>query len=120
MGTTKITAGIPSYTWNGNVATVTIVVTHDSDTFAWTTETRTANHIFLPFGGSTTLLVGSSGFPNGTPMPGGGGKSITYTFTVMDGWDWTFDATMSYKLTMAAMPTTMAMAQIKLKAKKPQ
>jgi len=119
VGTTKITAGIPSYTWNGNVATVTIVVTHeiDSGTFAWTGEGRTAKHTF-PVLPPTTLYVTSSGFPNGTPTPGGGGKSITYTFTVMDGWTWTFEADMYYKQTMAAMPSKMSIEPISLKAKK--
>ncbi len=118
-GTTQITAGMPSYTWNGNTATVTIVVTHElaSTEASWVGESRATAHVTLPFGvpPPVALTTTSDSFPNGNPTPGGGGKNITYTytFTVQDGWDWTFDASMLYKkLPTDVNPTTKSLTRI--------
>lgn len=98
-GKTEVKIGQPSYgVWNGNSTTVTIEVTHEiaSNTHSWVAEARSAVHITGPIQSPITVFGGT--FVGGAaPTPGGGSKKIVYTFTVQDGWDDKFSATMRYK-----------------------
>ncbi len=98
-GKTELNVGQPSFIWTGNVAKVSIDVTHEinSDALGWAGEAREAWEVltFNPFG-NNPIPTFSTGFPKGPPSPGKGPKTITYTFDVQNGWDIKFTARMLY------------------------
>lgn len=109
-GTTRVVLGDPNYQWNGNTATVTIEVTMElsSDEHSFVGETREAFHTFPALPKAPITPVYSNGFGmNGPPTPGGGPKTITYTFEVQNGWTYDFKAVMQYKKTANAQPSNL-------------
>jgi hypothetical protein len=96
-GKTEVVVGKPTFgPWVNGKCVVTVAVTHeiDSTVDSWSGESRKA----VRFWGllQVDLAVTSNGFTDGTPKPGGGPKTIKYTFTVEDDWDFQLDATMTF------------------------
>lgn len=107
-GTTRVVLADPTYQWNGNTGTVTIVVTMElsSDEHSFVGETREAIHTIPALPDPPITPVFSNGFgAGGPPTPGGGAKTITYTFEVQNGWTYDFEAVMKYKKTANDPPS---------------
>ncbi len=96
-GKNEIKIGQPQIMWNGIVGKVTIEVTHEvNSNHVWVSEGREAKRLITIVGvviDTQDIFVQGGNFAGGPPVRGGP-RTITYTFTVEDGWQIRFVAVM--------------------------